>query len=131
MSRIRAFSVIVLVLYLGAFGAVSCHDGLGPTAQAQIRKGPYLIYPGNSTSMTVLWQTDRTPAQATIEWGSTTDYHSTVTVLENGNGEDEHQFSYTITDLTPGSRTYYQVSVDGEQFPGSFLTAPSESATSL
>jgi len=131
MSRIRAFSVIVLVLYLGAFGTVSCHDGLGPTAQAQIRKGPYLIYPGNSTSMTVLWQTDRTPAQATIEWGSTTDYHSTVTVLENGNGEDEHQFSYTITDLTPGSRTYYQVSVDGEQFPGSFLTAPSESATSL
>ena len=32
-----------------------------PAARVSMRKGPYLLYPGNNTSMTVLWQADGTP----------------------------------------------------------------------
>ena len=40
---------------------------------ATMRKGPYLIYPGNNTQMTVLWQTDVTVGSS-IAWGTDTSY---------------------------------------------------------
>ena len=102
-------------------------------AGSPFRKGPYLVYPGTNTEMTVLWQTRRTPkAGSTIEWGPTTDYgDGPVSVAENGRRRDQHQFSHTITGLTPGALTHYRVTVAGKQLTGSFLAAPDAAATSV
>lgn len=96
-----------------------------------MRKGPYLIYPGNNTVMTILWQTN-SQANSTIEWGKTDSCSDgRAVVFEKNSGHNEHQFSYTITNLTPASRTYYKVIVDGVNYNGSFLAAPDNSAESL
>ncbi|MBF0552615.1 MAG: metallophosphoesterase family protein [Deltaproteobacteria bacterium] len=95
-------------------------------------KTPYLLYSGDNTAMTVMWQTTSTPSKATIEWGSTTTYgNGLITVTETGSGADQHQFSYTISKLAPNSLTYYRVAVNDKTFPGSFRTAPADSATTL
>jgi hypothetical protein len=90
-----------------------------------MRKGPYLIYPGNSSSMTVLWQTYDSQGTSTIEWGTPDDYNiGKAKVREKSDEEDGHQFSYTIDDLPTSSRIYYEVSVGNRSYPGSFTTAP-------
>jgi predicted phosphodiesterase len=139
------------VLALAAFAAFSCGEqeeeqkkatsvdvpanaasGDG-NAGSPFRKGPYLVYPGTNTEMTVLWQARRTPkAGSTIEWGPTREYgDGPVSVAESGRRRDEHRFSHTITGLTPGTLTNYRVTVDGKQFTGSFLAAPDVTATSV
>ena len=40
---------------------------------ANVRKGPYLIYPNVNTQMTVLWQLDATTSSSNIAWGTDTD----------------------------------------------------------
>jgi hypothetical protein len=107
----------------------NCTTGVGGTGpKAQFRKGPYLLFPGNDNSMTVLWQTDKTPADAKIIWGKTTQYEGgQATVQESG----DHQFSYTICGLEAGTLYDYTVSVDGTSQEGSFNTAPPNDAASL
>ncbi|MCX5808731.1 MAG: metallophosphoesterase, partial [Proteobacteria bacterium] len=86
----------------------------------------------DNTAMTVLWQTDSTPASATIQWGTSQgNYGPPVTVTEKGSGQDGHQFSYTITGLNTGSMYYYQIAVDGTLASGSFMTPPDPASTSL
>ncbi|MEN8232303.1 MAG: fibronectin type III domain-containing protein, partial [Thermodesulfobacteriota bacterium] len=106
---------------------------VGATAEAStLRKGPYIIYPNNNTEMTVLWQADETPGASYIEWGTTTGYgNSSGPLTESGNGTDEHQFTYVIPGLTPGTRYYYSVTVDSQQVAGSFMAAPEESVNSV
>ncbi|MEN8210182.1 MAG: PKD domain-containing protein [Thermodesulfobacteriota bacterium] len=106
---------------------------VGMTAEAStLRKGPYLIYPSNNTEMTVLWQADTTPGTSSIEWGTTPDYgNSSGQLAESGSGTDEHQFTYVIPDLTPGTRYYYSVTVDSQQVEGSFTTAPEDNASDV
>ena len=95
---------------------------------AEIRKNPYLIYPGNNSSMTVLWQTDRTPLSSLIQWSyGGNNYEETV--LESNSVS--HQFSYTIESLPAETIVNYKVIVDGSFIEGSFLTAPQESSTSV
>lgn len=107
----------------------NCTTGVeeaGP--KAQFRKGPYLLFPGNDKSMTVLWQTDKTPADAKIAWGETMQYEGgQAAVQESG----DHQFSYTISDLEAGTIYYYALSVDGTSQEGSFNTAPPNDTVSL
>jgi hypothetical protein len=94
-------------------------------AFAGIRKGPYLIYEGTNTSMTVLWQTDATESN-TIRWGTDTSYGTgQATSTEYG---ADHQHKYAITGLQPGTKYYYQVDGYGT---GSFMTAPAATATSV
>jgi hypothetical protein len=90
---------------------------------ATVRKGPYLIYPGNNTEMTVLWQLDSSQT-CTLEWGLDTSY-SGGSVATNEYGTD-HQYKHTITGLTPGNKYYYRVTVDPNQYIGSFRAAPPE-----
>lgn len=94
----------------------------GP-ATAAIRKGPYLIYPGNNTEMMVLWQLDGTQA-CFLEWGIDTSYSDANTVTSEY-GMD-HQHKHTITNLVPGSKYYYRLTVDPNQYTGSFRAAPPE-----
>jgi hypothetical protein len=95
---------------------------------ASIRKGPYLIYPGNNTEMMVLWQLDGTDT-CTLEWGTDTSY-SDGNIITSEYGSD-HQHKHTITSLTPGSEYYYRLTVGGTQYTGSFLAAPDESELDL
>jgi len=97
-------------------------------ANAAIKKGPYLLYPGNNTQMTVLWQLDGTQS-CTLEWGETTSYSDGSTgTSEYGS---DHQHKYTITGLTVNTKYYYRVTVGASQYTGSFRAAPSNSATSV
>ncbi|MBF0552377.1 MAG: metallophosphoesterase family protein, partial [Deltaproteobacteria bacterium] len=97
-----------------------------------VRKGPYLIYNGKNTAMTVTWQTAATPKKATIQWGPTASYGSgPIEVKENGNGEDQHQFFYPITGLTPGAQVYYRVTVDNFNYDRVFTAGPPDGATEL
>lgn len=97
-------------------------------ASAAVRKGPYLIYPGQNTRMTVLWQLDQT-RPCTLAWGTNTSY--TLGATATSEYGTDHQHAFTITNLLPGLRHYYRVTEDGTNFNGSFLTAPSETATNL
>jgi hypothetical protein len=102
--------------------------GLVNLSEGAIRKGPYLIYPGNNTKMMVLWQLDSSQS-CTLEWGPDTSYSDGNTVTtEYGT---DHQHKHTITDLTPGSKYYYRVTVDLNQYTGSFRAAPPEDANSI
>jgi len=131
MSIRKPHAALPLVMLAGTLAlAPGCWPP--PVEHAQMRKGPYLLYPGDNTSMAVLWQTKQTPRTAKIMWGSTRQCQDGSAVIsQSGAGTDEHQFSYTITGLTPGARTYYQVNVDGQLYTGSFRTAPKADANSL
>lgn len=86
-----------------------------------IVKEPYLIYPGNETSMTVLWQLDGLKP-CTLQWGEDTSY-STGSAISHEYGSD-HQHKYTITHLKPGTKYYYRLVLSDENYSGSFRTAP-------
>ena len=83
-----------------------CSLASAKIAQAAfLKKGPYLVYPGANTQMTVLWQLDSTSI-ANISWGTDpTASEFTASTAEYGS---DHQHSYTITNLTPGRKYYYQ-----------------------
>lgn len=118
-----------------------------------LKKGPYLslavkeagqtcgeICTTDNTRMTVLWQADRTPGSCRIAWDSVSncaaaDYTNpgrTATGLsESGAGANQHQFSYTISGLSPGTKTCYRVTCDGTDYDGSFRTPPAEGAAAI
>ena len=91
------------------------------------RKGPYLLFPGNNTSMTLMWQSD-TGTSATLFWGTSTAYDHQANVASYGN---DKQFRYTISGLTPGTKYYYKVRLGTHEKTGSFYTAPPSSATDV
>ena len=85
-------------------------------ANAAIKKGPYLFYPGTNSQMTVLWQLDSTQS-CTLEWGQDTSYSDGSTpTTEYGS---DHQHKYTITGLTVNTQYYYRVTVGASQYTGS------------
>jgi len=92
------------------------------------RKAPYLIYTGDNTEMQVLWQLTSTTT-CTIEWGTSTSY-SIGNVQTSQYGSD-HQHTYTIPDLTPGTKYYYRVTMNPESYSGSFYSAPDASNTAI
>jgi len=95
---------------------------------ATVRKGPYLIYPGTNTEMMVLWQLDG-PQSCFLEWGLDTSYSDGNTVTtEYGT---DHQHKHTIANLVPGSKYYYRLTVDPNQYTGSFRAAPPDDANSV
>jgi hypothetical protein len=113
-------------------GAVwrSLDDGLDQATSwsSVTRKAPYLIYNGDNTEMQVLWQLFSTDTCA-IEWGTDTLYS-----MENAQTYEyggDHQHTCTMTDLTPGSKYYYRVTVNEEIHTGSFRSAPDTNATSI
>jgi hypothetical protein len=134
--------VIVLVLCFALLGlsiitqlSASEADGTGDANHgnpsilaAHLRKGPYLIYPGQQDQMRVLWQLDST-ATCTLEWGTDSTY-SLGNVQTSEYGTD-HQHSYTITGLTPRTHYFYKVTLNDQSKTGSFYSAPDSTATRL
>jgi len=92
-------------------------------------KQPYLIFEGINTQMRVIWQLNDTTATCQIFWGTDSTYSlGNVTTNEYG---DDHQHSYTITGLAPGTKYHYKVAYDTVIVEASFNTAPSENATDV
>jgi len=88
---------------------------------AALRKAPYLVFPGDPTTMHVLWQT-ATTRPCTIDWGADTDCAlGTAQTAEYG---DDHQHAHTLTGLEPDRQYFYRVTFDGTLYTGSFHTAP-------
>jgi len=104
---------------------------LGPV-NADVQKGPYLIYDGLNTGMTVLWQLDSTQS-CNIEWGEDTSYETgTAGTTESGNGTYQHQHIYAITALAPSKQYFYQVSCDSDYVgSGSFFFFFSDDVDSI
>ena len=91
-------------------------------------KAPYLIYTGVNTEMKVLWQLTVTDT-STIAWGTDISYSTgSAQTYEYGN---DHQHTYTITNLIPGTKYYYRVSVNQEIHTGSFRSAPADDTTAI
>jgi hypothetical protein len=101
-------------------------------ASGATRKGPYLIYPGDSTQMAVHWQLDVTAA-CTLSWGTTSSYElGSVVTTESGSSVNQHQHSRTLSGLTPGLRYYYRVAeAGGSAVNSSFCAVPSAGQQSL
>lgn len=89
---------------------------------AEMRKGPYLIYPNDETKMTVLWQLTLTE-ESTIEWGSDIKYSiGSAKSNELMAGDNGHIHSFTITGLTPNKKYYYRVKESTKVHTGTFKT---------
>jgi len=102
---------------------------IGNFTYAQLtRKAPYLIYTGSETEMQILWQLTSTET-CTIEWGNDTLY-SLGNEQTNEYGDD-HQHTYTITNLAPDTKYYYRVTVNQEVHSGTFRSAPDPNATTI
>jgi hypothetical protein len=92
------------------------------------RKAPYLIYTGDNKEMQVLWQLNSTDT-CIIDWGTDTLYAlGSAQTYEYGN---DHQHTYTITNLTPATKYYYRVNVNQEIHTGSFRSAPDTNETAI
>ncbi len=119
MKRLALISVIVLSFFL--CGGNSLHA-------LQILKGPYMLYPGTNTQMTILWQLDAT-SSCSLDWGTDTSYSNGSTMTaEYGT---DHQHKFTIPNLTPGAKYFYRVNVSGAYYTGTFYAAPADTATNL
>ncbi|MEE9366236.1 MAG: metallophosphoesterase, partial [Dehalococcoidales bacterium] len=89
-----------------------------------VRKGPYLIYPGNNTEMMVLWQLEA-PVSLPLKWGQDTNYSEGS---ETPEVYGDTQYRHTITGLTPGVKYYYEVQRAGS---GSFFAAPPDDTANV
>jgi len=93
------------------------------------RKGPYLIYPGIPSEMTILWQTTSS-STCQIFWGTTTQYlDGTETPTESGTGNNEHQYIFTLENLQPDIRYFYRVICGNDTSIASFYSALPDTAT--
>ncbi len=115
----------ILAATAAALALAACLAVSGPAEGAGFRKGPYLLYPGDPSRMTILWQTDGTPGHAALAWGPTSACRRTMEELaEEGAGPDGHLFRATLTGLEPGRLYHYRVTVNGATRTGSFRAAP-------
>lgn len=91
-----------------------------------VRKAPYLIYTGDNTEMKLLWQLTCTDT-CRIEWGMDTLYSlGSESTFEHGG---DHQYSYTITGLTPSATYFYRVTAEKDTTIGSFRAASAGGGT--
>ena len=111
-----ALRATFLFLSLTLFGGSAMS---GPPTN--LRKVPYLVYPGDPTTMQVLWQAPTT-GPSTIEWGLDSD--CTLGSAETAEFGNDHQHTHLLTDLTPGVKYFYRVEFDGTTYTGNFNTAP-------
>ena len=69
------------------------------------------------------------PSQDRIEWGVDQTYLSGNTLSSEYGAAYQHK--YLLTNLTPGTKYYYRVTVGGTPYTGSFYAAPAGGAAAL
>ena len=121
-----AFALVVPASVLAA--PVPRPDGARSILADVMKKQPYLIYPGSTSQMEVLWQLTAT-ATSTIEWGTDTGYGAGS--APNDEYGTDHQHAYTIGGLAPSTKYYYRVTTNGYAYTGSFTSAPAPGAQQL
>jgi predicted phosphodiesterase len=89
---------------------------------AEMRKGPYLIYPNSDTRMSVLWQL-KNETECTIDWGRDVSYsEGSANTKEIVSGENGHIHKYTINKLVPKQKYYYRIKENGAYHSGTFMS---------
>jgi len=122
MDRVRQLSplIVSLVVLLTLL--------LIPTAcQAELRKEPYLIYPGQASEMWIRWQATSS-ATYTFEWGATADYEAGK--LSSRPDPDRYHM-VRLDGLTPSATYHYRVTGGGDAFVGVFRTALSSASSNV
>jgi hypothetical protein len=97
--------------------------------RVDLTKGPELIYTGSNTSMKIFWQWNAN-ASFRVDWGASAAYGSSSAAV-NAYDTTNHLYTYTITGLTPGAKTFYRVVTGSQYAAGSFLAGPGAAATTL
>lgn len=120
-STLRKGIILALLIVVN----ITFHQSL---VKAEVRKGPYLIYPGSNTEMMVLWQL-HTTSTCSIEWGTDTNYSDGIAETQE-QGAD-HQHTYTISELTPGTLYYYRITDNNDYHTGSFFAGANDSEQSI
>lgn len=93
--------------------------------EAAVRKGPYMVYEGDNTEMTVMWQLDSSPT-CTIRWGTDQSYSTgSSTVSSVG----DNLYTFNVPNLVPGTKYYY--TVDNGVGEGQFWAAPPENSMNI
>jgi hypothetical protein len=107
----------------GPGGPGNGSDGGPPPTASEFRKAPYLIFRGNNTQMTVLWQTI-SAGTSRISWGTDTSYGSGSESVDERSAD--HLFRYDLPGLTPGRKYFYRVELADGTATGSFTAAPAD-----
>lgn len=96
-------------------------DFVEPQIDTNIRKGPYMIYPGGNM-MTILWQL-KSNAQTTLKWGLTPACElGNQTVLPYNTST--FQCKYDLSGLIPSTKYYYSLTVASKTITNTFVSAP-------
>lgn len=95
------------------------------TLFSTVVKGPYLLYEGDNSNMTILWQLSE-PLESAVSWGLTKEM-TMGSAVGSAVGTDT-QYAYTIHGLEPGTLYHYEVTGVGA---GTFRTAPSNDTTNI
>jgi hypothetical protein len=88
-------------------------DDLPPPAPSAIVKGPYLIYGNKPDEMTIMWEQEDADA-GIVQWGPSTEYGENGTGSVSASALYGKLYKFTITDLIPGEKVHYQLSVNGQ-----------------
>ncbi len=109
-NSIMKYYILTLILMSGAL------------LNAEMRKGPYLIYPNSDTRMSVLWQL-RNETECTIDWGRDVSYSDgTANTKEIVPGENGHIHRFTINKLIPNQKYYYRIKENETFHSGTFMS---------
>ena len=89
----------------------------GEGSAQNVRKGPYLIFQGDNTGMTALWQDDGTSRRpASLGSPDTSMANGPFPSVEYGT---DHQHQYQFPGLSPGQRYWYEVQAGTVLYTGS------------
>lgn len=134
----KTYVIIALMICLTIFAVTSYSDSHDPQeiinelgkTKLSFRKFPYLIYPNNSTSMTIAWQLhSNADATCSVQWrepGGVWEGPEDATKIN-----DDYLYAYTITDLKPETIYEYEIIGPGQGWAQTFRTASSDNATNL
>ncbi len=120
--------IILILLLFGISLEVYAKTGKNDISDTEMRKSPYLLYEGINTEYLIMWQLNTT-RKSLLKWGKDTTYtEGNVETTEFGN---DHQHKYLFTNLTPGTKYYYDVIVNNVEYKGNFNSAPADSTESV
>lgn len=114
--------IISLFIYVISFSQISVAIG------ANFAKAPYVLYTGKNAEMLIVWQAGSTYS-GTLAWGTSNTYSTgTITTTEYGTA---HQHKAILTGLTPGTKYFYKVTINGEVKTGTFYSGADTNATKV